>query len=107
MTLTPSRRIIPPYLKLNLLQIRMANSSSMSGSDCDIHYRACIGIFRRRTGIVESPTDINSSFVISAIKRRYVLCRIPYICCVLFLVPGGTYFHLEPLHAVHTRLRKD
>ena len=22
---------------------------------------------------------------------------------VLFLVPGGTYFHLEPSHAVHTR----
>ena len=26
---------------------------------------------------------------------------------LLFLVPGGTYFHLEPSHAVHTRLRKD
>ena len=27
--------------------------------------------------------------------------------CLLFLVPGGTYFHLEPSHAVHTRLHKD
>ena len=26
---------------------------------------------------------------------------------ILFLVPGGTYFHLEPSHAVHTRIRKD
>ena len=26
---------------------------------------------------------------------------------ILFLVPGGTYFHLELSHAVHTRLRKD
>ena len=25
---------------------------------------------------------------------------------LLFLVPGGTYFHLESSHAVHTRLRK-
>ena len=25
---------------------------------------------------------------------------------ILFLVPDGTYFHLEPPHAVHTRLRK-
>ena len=26
---------------------------------------------------------------------------------LLFLVPDGTYFHLEPSHAVHKRLRKD
>ena len=26
---------------------------------------------------------------------------------LLFLVPGGFYFHLELSHAVHTRLRKD
>ena len=25
---------------------------------------------------------------------------------LLFMVPGGTYFHLEPSHAMHTRLRK-
>ena len=31
----------------------------------------------------------------------------PSISLLLFLVPGGTYFHLEPSHAVHTRLRKD
>ena len=27
--------------------------------------------------------------------------------CLLFLVPGGTYFHLEPSHAVHARKSKD
>ena len=26
---------------------------------------------------------------------------------LLFLVPGGTYFHLEPSHAVHARQSKD
>ena len=26
---------------------------------------------------------------------------------LLFLITGGTYFHLEPTQAVHTRLRKD
>ena len=26
---------------------------------------------------------------------------------ILFLVPGGTYFHLEPSHAVHVRQGKD
>ena len=28
------------------------------------------------------------------------------IKAVLFLVPGGTYFHLEPSHAVHARESK-
>ena len=34
---------------------------------------------------------------------------VPYIrsIVILFLVPSGTYFHLELSHAVHTRLRKD
>ena len=35
--------------------------------------------------------------------RKSCLC----IGNVLFLMIGGTYFHLEPSHAVHTRLRKD
>ena len=26
---------------------------------------------------------------------------------LLFLVPGGTYFHLEPSHSVHARQSKD
>ena len=28
-------------------------------------------------------------------------------CALLFLVSGGTYFHLEPSHAVHARQIKD
>ena len=35
-----------------------------------------------------------------------IKCCIDQVQLLLFLVPGGTYFHLEPSHAVHARQSK-
>ena len=41
-----------------------------------------------------------------AVAAIVITCHFYQGVHLLFLVPGGTYLHLEPSHTVHTRLRK-
>ena len=52
-------------------------------------------------------TTSSISWIPIAQIQRSESCWAGWTAGVLFLVPGGTYFHLEPPHAVYTRLRKD
>ena len=88
--------------------------------------------FLRKTLVFRSPEVIKQQQQLANLTNPAILCSyyssfiyltvalvdflvevrpslLDHICQggLLFLVPGGTYFHLELSHAVHTGLRKD